>query len=246
VTTPSSIESQAESFATELTATVRALVPDCRPFEALVNLDRGDAAGRFSVRQYPETGIVLTVDGEPLLTLVVQFHCEIDSVGRYLAVHSSKIKVMAAGDAEPLLRYEFLRDAVGDMPSAHIQIHAHRDAFTYVMARAGERSDRGKRRSRRPVVPRLEHLHLPVGGPRFRPCIEDVLEMLVQEFGVDRPDGALQALRAGRESWRRKQIASVVRDAPEDAARVLRELGYDVHGPQDVLPADNIDRLQRL
>lgn len=77
----------------------------------------------------------------------------------------------------------------------------------------------------------MHELHFPLGGHRFRPCLEDVLQMLVEEFGIDTADGALDALAAGREKWRRHQTGAVVRDAPEEAVRVLRELGYMVETP---------------
>jgi hypothetical protein len=46
-------------------------------------------------------------------------------------------------------------------------------------------------------------LHFPRGGHRFRPCVEDILPVLMQAFGVtpagDRRE-ALQALADGRET----------------------------------------------
>ncbi|MBE7326040.1 hypothetical protein IEQ44_15440 [Nocardioides sp. Y6] len=187
-----------------------------------------DGSEGFTVRQEPTEGIFLRVGGEPLIRLTVSFHCTLDGIGHYLAVDDTKIKVYADGDRQPLFRYEYDRGAVPDMPAAHVQFHAHRDAFAHVMSRAGEATPRGKRRARGKAVPRIEDLHFPVGGHRFRPCLEDVLEMLVIEFGVDSTPEGLEALRDGREGWRRAQIGAVVRDAPDVAIRVLTELGYEV------------------
>jgi hypothetical protein len=55
-----------------------------------------------------------------------------------------------------------------------------------------------------------------------------VLEMLVTEFGVDSTPDGRRALRDGREVWRRAQVGTVVRDAPDEAIRVLEDLGYRV------------------
>lgn len=221
------LDVQARRFAQDLTTTVRAIAPDCDPFTTLL-LSKKDGSEGFTVRQKPTEGIVLRVGGEPLFRLTVAFQCTLDGVGHYLAVDDAKIKVYADGDKQPLFRYEYDRDAVPDMPAAHIQFHAHRDAFAYVMSRAGEASARGKRRARLNEVPRVEDLHFPVGGHRFRPCLEDVLEMLAIEFGVDSTREGLEALRNGRERWRRAQIGTVVRDAPDEAIRVLADLGYRV------------------
>jgi hypothetical protein len=55
--------------------------------------------------------------------------------------------------------------------------------------------------------------------------------VLIKEFGITPPGGrraALESLANGRERWRRRQLAAAVRDAPDEAIRVLDELGYDV------------------
>jgi len=187
-----------------------------------------DGAEGFTVRQAPAEGVLLRVDAEPLFRLTVAYKCSLDSVGHYLAVDDAKVKVYAVGDGQPLFRYEYDRDAVDDMPAAHIQLHAHRDAFAYVMSKAGTSTPRAKRRVTRGEVPRIADLHFPVGGHRFRPCFEDVLEMLVTEFGVDSTPEGRRALRDGREAWRRAQVGAVVRDAPDEAIRVLEDLGYRV------------------
>lgn len=78
------------------------------------------------------------------------------------------------------------------------------------------------------AVPSIQDVHFPMGGHRFRPCLEDVLHMLIEEFGIDRQSETFQALEEGRIAWRRKQARSVVRDDPESAVNALRQLGYDV------------------
>lgn len=112
------------------------------------------------------------------------------------------------------------------------------------MMAAGHRL-RGRTRTsavRRGRVPRVSALHFPLGGHRFRPAFEDVLEMLVREFGLDTRDGWEDAIRAGRERWRAAQLRAVVRDDPDGAARTLNLLGYQVIPPVVPLPP----RRQRL
>lgn len=155
---PSTLEDQAREHADALTATVRAIAPECDEFTATV------VGERFVVQQSPSEGIPLCVDGAELLTIKVRQYYEYDSHNQFLATHESLIKVWGGrAQGEPLFRYEYERNAV-DKPSAHIQIHAHRDAFSYVMDRAGAASRRGRRRSQSTGIQRLQDLHFPLAS----------------------------------------------------------------------------------
>jgi hypothetical protein len=116
------------------------------------------------------------------------------------------------------------------------------------MRECGESTERAKARKRGRRAVHLHDLHFPVGGPRFRPALEDVLEMLIEEFGV-KPVGSVRAARNaledGRERWRLKQVATVVRDAPSQAAEALRDLDYEVIAPR-ATPNDKRDKLRAL
>ncbi|GAA2004197.1 hypothetical protein [Brevibacterium samyangense] len=233
----------AQDFADDLTDTVRAVVDDAAPFVAT----KVSGVARVSVRQSPSEGIPLKVNGDPLLTLLVSYECCLDGAEQYLAVEKSEVRVFAGAKTsrEPLFRYEYDRKATR-VPAAHIQIHAHRDAFTATMIRAGMSTPRGTRRARSNEVPSVSELHFPVGGHRFRPGLEDVLEMLIDEFGIDGASEARKALRAKRVEWRRKQTRSAVRDDPESAVEVLRSLGYSVSFTGDgPLPEPNLHRLSQ-
>lgn len=243
------LETQARGFAEDLTQTVQALVPEIAGFEAGLLSDRRPDRQRFWVRQEPATGIPLSVDGLQILTLKVEYHCSLDGLGKWLAVDEAHVKVYAGSQAakEPLFRYHYLRHGADDLPAAHVHIHAHRDALSHVLGRTGIRTARGKARARADAIPRMADLHFPVGGHRFRPCFEDVLEMLVTELGVDHPDGAIEALRQGRETWRRSQVRTVVRDAPEEAIVSLVDLGYNVTlDDGKPAPDGNADRLREF
>lgn len=222
---PGDLEFQATQFAAELTETVSAIAPKCHPFKALAV--KGGL--RFAVRQDPADGIPLSVNNEPLIHLKVEYWCCLDGVGKHMAIEKSKIAVYA-GPAEPLFRYEYVRDAQ-QIPAAHLQLHAHRDAFTALMVRAGKGTKRGARRADSTRVQAISELHFPVGGHRFRPSLEDILEMLIDEFGVDDAATAKAALAEGRMQWRRTQTKAAVRDDPESAIEVLESLGYDVTLP---------------
>lgn len=229
-----SLAQQAEQFANELTETTRAVVgEECPPFLA-VALEEADA---FRVRQEPASGILLSdKHGNPILRLSVDYKCIYDGHKHYMAIAESQIRVFVEPDGrEPLFRYEFGRSHTGNIPGAHIQFHGSHPELEKVMEECGESTERAKARKRGRKKVRLDSLHFPVGGPRFRPALEDVLEMLIEEFGV-KPVGSVRAARRAladaRENWRRKQVATVVRDAPSDAADALEELGYSVSAPK--------------
>lgn len=92
-------------------------------------------------------------------------------------------------------------------------IHAERGAVSNLLGRTN-RDHSGL----------LSKLHLTVGGSRMRPCLEDFIDLICYEFRFDLLPGAQETLEAGRERWRRRQIGALVRDAPEEAVRVLCDL----------------------
>lgn len=239
---------EAEDFARQLSATV------CAAFGSDVPLFVARTApdtSKLTIRQDPRTGIVLKVDGVGRVRLMVEMWCVWDHARAFLAVDESRVSVEAiAGSSEPLFRYEFLRSPTGGQAGAHLQVHAHRDAMTYLMTVSGDGSARAKRRRRAAEssrrVPQLSDVHFPLGGPRYRPCLEDILQMLMDELGVDAEPGANEALASGRERWRLNQVATCVRDSPETAARVLDQLGYTIVPPDDGHPPDRQEKLRLL
>lgn len=195
-------------------------------------------------------GVVLQLGGGARLALEVSYRCELDRAGTYLKVLTSKVAVYAGArpKGDPLLRYEYVYDQKDGLPAAHLHVHAHRDQFTQVMTMASQQGAR--RREPKPgaefEAARLANVHFPLGGHRFRPCLEDILRMLAEEFGVATGPTWGGAERAARLEWRRHQSASVVRDCPSEATRVLRELGYVVEEPAKGPEADNLERLLAL
>ncbi|GAA2174141.1 hypothetical protein GCM10009846_18940 [Agrococcus versicolor] len=189
---------------------------------------------RFEVSTVAARGIPLTARGKEILRIFVKYQCGFDGRAEYLAIHRSEFHVLGATSSEPLLRYEYVRDGSGDVPNAHLQIHAHRDAITHALVAGGNRTRRARR-----ITPGgstladLKSLHLPLGGTRFRPCLEDVLHFLIEEFGVDAVDGWRSGLDAGRKEWRSLQLRSAIRDAPQIAVETLRQLGFQVSVPGD-------------
>jgi hypothetical protein len=193
---------------------------------------------RFIVQPKGETAadrrIPVYVDGEHLASLSVSLYLDLDRTGTYLKTVRSDTAIHSVLDRTPLVRLDYRADMHTE-PIAHWQFHAERGVFSHLLARAHmHRPDQ---------VPRphdLASLHLPVGGERFRPCLEDVLQFLVVDCGVDHHESWEPAVEAGRERWRRRQLGSAVRDVPSEAARVLRELGWSVAEPGSQVLGENL------
>lgn len=209
---PESLNTQAVQFAGQVSELLVGALPEAPEAEALVHGDRVVVQTGEPVR--------LFIRGEPLATLKVHLYCRLDSRGQWLAIEESGFGVWATVDRTPILRYDYLRDPDGSIPGAHLQVHAHRGALSHLLSRSSH--DRPHD---------MSALHMPVGGSRFRPCLEDVVEFLITELRVDACDGWRAAVEAGRERWRRTQLNAVVRDLPEVAAEQLRNLGYEVRSP---------------
>lgn len=238
---------EVSGFADELSGLLTAVFPDLEvDFTALVSTG---SSTLVIIEQAPPTGLTLCVDRKPLLALSTTYRCAWDHVGEYLAIEESTIGVALVGTEEPLFRYDFSRTSDGKVPGAHLNVHGHRDELVFALTQSGRRQ-RGKSRSysmEKGKIPRLANLHLPLGGPRFRPSLEDVVEMVVREFGLDTTKDWQRAIRAGRARWREKQLSAAVRDDPETAAGVLRHLGYEVSwSGEEAPPARRDERVLAL
>ncbi|MCK1794985.1 hypothetical protein MTQ01_02895 [Streptomyces sp. XM4193] len=106
--------------------------------------------------------------------------------------------------------------------------------MAYLLCLAEQGKPKQKLRSRR--LPRLSEMHLPVGGHRMRPSLEDVLLFLYREFRVNVEPNWREVVDGHLREYRRVQLRAAVRDAPEEAADVLRGLGYEVALPRLVGP----------
>lgn len=146
-----------------------------------------DRDGRFAVRPGGDGNarqrIPLRVRGEHLADLSVALFQDVEPSGRRLVTTKTEFKVFSTRDRTPLLRLDYRSDTTED-PVCHWQFHAERGAFTQLLSIAGVVRPR-----RVPSPHDLSTIHLPVGGQHFRPCLEDVLEMLVRDCGVDARPG---------------------------------------------------------
>ena len=136
----------------------------------------------------------------------------------FLTVRASSFALAAGDPPAELLHYDYERDKVA-YPDAHIQVEAASGAWAGLLASSG-RSAAG-----------LGKIHLPVGGRRYRPAIEDLMETLILEDLVEPHPGWEKVIDAGRDDFRRRQLRAAIRNDPDTAAAALRLLRYDVDEP---------------
>lgn len=246
--TIASFTAEATRFAEELSTTVQAVAgPDCPRFSAIVSTDRTVEA---TIRQQDRRGISLTHNnGVPLLRLEVNLYLDPDHRGDFLKVVRSQFRVFPEGGRLPVFRYEYEAELEGRwQPAAHVQFHGDHPDLAQLMADAGKSVSRSTAKGQ--AMPNITDIHFPVGGSRFRPCLEDVLEMLIHEFSLDtKPDRptVLAALADGRVRWRNRQLRTAIRDDARTAADQLRVLGYRVDWVRDgAEPEPRMDDLRRL
>jgi hypothetical protein len=217
--TPADLHQLVEEFGQEAAGLLSATLPGLPvpPLRIRVHENRSiiDPADGKSLPLYAR--------GHHLADMKISIACKLDSSGRYLAIEESTYNLVAVLDRAPILRIHYMRDP-GARPSAHVHVHGHRGALSHLLSQAGHPSPHD-----------MSSLHIPVGGTRYRPCLEDFIQFLICECNFDFVIGWRAKVEAGRELWRCRQAAAVTRDAPEEAARVLRELGYTVQAP-DLLP----------
>jgi len=157
----------------------------------------------------------------------------VDSYGAHLAVEHSSFVLKAKLDRAPIIRWDYDREARNKPTSSHVQVTAHRGALSHLLSRLDHRTPHS-----------IESLHIPMGGERFRPCLEDIAEFLIRDCGFPGTDGWAAALADGRVKWRRIQTRAVVRDSPVEAIAALTEMGYTVSSPAGGdEPSERVDKL---
>lgn len=229
----SSLAERSAAFASSIQRTLDGSLPGSR----LVVFVKSPVGYKFVVK-LEDDKMPLLVDSKDVGHLSFSMDQQLDRSGQFLKTTGSKITVWSKIDKTPLVRLEY-DAAMRAAPISHWQVHAERGAMSFLLGRAHLRD------SSRVAKPHdFSSLHFPLGGERFRPCMEDVIQFLVHDCGVDALPGWKDVVEAGRESWRRMQLKSAVRDAPEDAAWVLRDLGYIVGHP-DGLAADRSESLRK-
>jgi hypothetical protein len=134
------------------------------------------------------------------LWMDVSFQLRLDAEREHLMVHKSFFGVFPSQDAKHgLFHYDYERDKADGYPDAHLQVDASSELFATLN---DPRCDTGRS---------LAQLHFPVGGKRFRPCLEDIIEFLIVERLVLARDGYEKVIETGREGFRKNQLMAAMR-----------------------------------
>lgn len=219
---PPPLEDQAEKFAADMNGLLLATVTD----EVAMRSSRADLDEiLFVVGNHVDLGghdrtNIATMKGAPfpvghldpeLVSLSATWVFTQSSSGNWLKSWSSSFILNV--DGAPFVRLEV--DPFKPARSwlqAHIQVTGESRLLGYL------RGMRGQKRSR------LHQLHLPVGGFRFRPGLEDFLEFAIDEDLIPAKEGWREALGPTREEFRRKQFMAMVSDHPEWAREGLEDV----------------------
>lgn len=221
------LENLAEKFRDELIQTFLAFTGERPCLEIGTMRDRVVIKNRAS--QNRKDGLITIRRGNSdFLGIAVQYHCMLNDTSEFLTVEKSKIAIypLAQSRREPLFRVEYVRSTHPGVPSSHIQVHGHRDEMTALMLLSGHSSKTAKSRSTRDIgdkTPQLSEFHFPTGGPRFRPTLEIVLEVIRNEFGLEKSPQWKEHFQTSQHRWARIQAATVIADYPDIALEILKK-----------------------
>jgi hypothetical protein len=215
------LEQKAREFADELLGLLNATICHGVPLTAVFSEQTVDQPARATIgykitkhQLSSEHGIPITCGRKPpsgYLELSVRLTA--DEQNEYLMVVTSSMGYCADADlAHYLVHYDYQRNKPDDYPEAHLQICADSPAWNMTCERRGI-SDRA-----------LERIHFPVGGRRFRPTLEDLVEFLIVENIADAHAGWEEVVERGRENFRRHQLRAAIRNDPETAREMIGEI----------------------
>lgn len=189
-----------------------------------------------------EHGFTLNADENDVFLVKAHWTCSSYWTGQWLKVERSSFGVfLTERPSRPLFRYDFDAAYSSRLPKAHIHFQADHPGMNPTQAMKdtqeslthfGDGSRRAKRRSKHGKQTNVSDLHFPVGGTRFRPALEDILLMMLEEYGVKpnsmSPVDAMDELRNSLKEWRISQAKAVIRDMPLLAISYLESAGFRV------------------
>ena len=217
------LERQARAFAGELSELLNGTVTDGIPLRWYMDPHGRAVVGYNASKENPlGDPIPLTISQSPArLHLSVLNTLDLDASGRFLATSKSTYTLQEADATASILTYDFVREPPNVYPEAHFHLHGESDALRRVLLLCGRTKNKP------------DDLHIPVGGRRFRPCLEDVIEFCVLERLVTPRERWQAVLNDSRGRYYEKQLEAAVRQDPSRAADVLRSEGWHVREPDD-------------
>ena len=250
------LETQAKKFANEITNIAQCFDNKVKPFiSEILKSEILNKPNSAVVEIHNDDGFSLYTNKKPNFHIEAQWTCRYDADGQWLRVERSGFKIFnGIEDKRPIFRYEYDSTNGQNLPSAHIHFHGDHpdmnqhgafDNFSDAFEDCGDGSSRSKRRQKGKKK-KLSDLHFPVGGSRFRPILEDVLLMLIEEYGINPQKGrkeTIKLLEKNVEKWRIIQAQTIVREVPSIAVNALKEMGYTITPPPEGAKSDRREYL---
>lgn len=144
--------------------------------------------------------------------LRVAFTLQLDASDKFLAVAKSEYGLYADAELEVMvLHYDYEREPHHPYPEAHFQLSGRSAPLNEIAKRAGVRKE-------------LKDFHFPVGGRRFRPTLEDLIEFLVVEGLAEGHQNRHEVVEQHRARWDERQLRAAIRRMPEVARDALAAL----------------------
>jgi len=211
---PASLPGLAREFAAKITHLLNTTICTGVRIAAVVSADPnvilvGHGLTRSSL--VTECFPVRLGQGKPRCWLDVGYRLCLDEAGDYLSMLASFVDIYAADDDRSgLCHFDYERGKQG-YPEAHLQVYG--DSTALANWENGPSPKRG-----------LDRLHFPVGGRRYRPILEDVVEFLVTEQLADARDGWDEMVEAGRREYHQIQLRAAIRRDPQTARDAIAGL----------------------
>jgi hypothetical protein len=205
---------QAKIFAGDLSDVLNRTVTQGVKLSAVLNEvgTRCIVAKGVTPRRLTPQVIPLSTGRKPRLFLRVAhtFHLDHDE-GLFLTAAKTDYTAFLDEEGEQMVfHYDYDRSPANEYPKAHFQLSGQSPAFDELCNRSG-------------VTKELQHFHFPVGGARFRPTLEDVIEFLVVEGLVESHEGYADVIEHSRSVWFERQLLAAVRNNKEVVRAYLGE-----------------------
>ncbi len=220
-----SLEAQARSFAGNISDLLNKTVTHgIRVSSLKTDKDRG-IIGKGITRSSPDPEpIPISPTHKRAVVFLYLLHSyELDPEGVYLTMIKSTMSLYTSQEMEDdqlIVGIDYARNPGNQFPGAHLHVSGQRNDLDTIYL-GDERKTR-----------QLRDLHLPVGGKRFRPTLEDIVEFMVTEEMVVPKPGWEEVVQEHRARWEALQLKAAVRRNPQDAAAALRADGWMVSAPQ--------------
>ncbi len=219
------LEAQARHFAADISDLLNKTVTHgIQVSSATTEQGDGIIGAGISKKRSISLPIPISPSREKAVVFLYLLHAyKLDSEGIHLTITKSTMSLYTSPkmkDEQLIVGIDYTRNPSNHFPAAHLHVAGQRDDLDGIYL--------GYDRKTR----KLRDLHLPVGGKRFRPTLEDLVEFMITEEMVNPRGGWEQVLQEHRSRWEAIQLKAAVRRNPEDAATELRDASWEVTAPK--------------